>query len=573
MTLTKSGGAPMCIDSNRLLTAALALFCALLAMNQRAAAQSPVFVPSNSWGTGAPMPTARETPFTGVIGQKIYVIGGNAGGSTLNVNEVYDTTTNTWTTAAPIPTPRWDGAGAVVNGILFAIGGGTATSNVSNVVEAYDPIANTWSTKALMPTSLNSIYAIVENGLIYVIGGFNGSRESSLLAYNPAANTWSTLAPLAVAKSQPAVGLLGSAIIAAGGLANSGATTDNAGYNAATNSWTALAPLPAARQAGCFGVSAGLLYFASGNSSSSGPLLSSMIAYDPSANAWTTALPPIPNAITNPGSAVVGGQLYCLGGSNTFRGNPYNYVQIYQPPLSPPSISLNGIVPVYSAASVIQSGSWVSIYGNNLAPTTAVWNGNFPTSLGNTTVSIDGKPAYLWFVSPTQINLQVPDDNATGSVLVAVTTPGGKVSSIVTLGTYAPSFSLLSAKYPAAIVITPGSPGNSGGGYDIIGPAGAFSYPTRPAKSGETLILYGVGFGPTTPAIPAGQAFSGAAPSLTLPQITIGGVQAQVAFAGIVEAGLFQFNVVIPSAGSGDQPLSAIIGGMTTPGNVYITLQ
>jgi uncharacterized protein (TIGR03437 family) len=92
-------------------------------------------------------------------------------------------------------------------------------------------------------------------------------------------------------------------------------------------------------------------------------------------------------------------------------------------------------------------------------------------------------------------------------------------------------------------------------------------------KAGETVLLYGVGFGPTNQTIPAGQTFSGADPSVTLPQITIGGVTATVNFAGIVEAGLFQFNVVVPSAGSGDQLLVASVGGMTTPSNVFITLQ
>jgi uncharacterized protein (TIGR03437 family) len=55
--------------------------------------------------------------------------------------------------------------------------------------------------------------------------------------------------------------------------------------------------------------------------------------------------------------------------------------------------------------------------------------------------------------------------------------------------------------------------------------------------------------------------------------ITIGGMQAQVSFGGIIEAGLFQFNVVVPSAGGGDQILEAMIGGVTTPADVFITLQ
>ncbi len=242
-------------------------------------------------------------------------------------------------------------------------------------------------------------------------------------------------------------------------------------------------------------------------------------------------------------------------------------------PLPEPTVTAGGVVHVYTSSTTVQPGSWVSIYGNNLAPATTVWNGNFPMSLGGVSVPINSKPAYLWFVSPTQINLQAPSDTATGSVPVTVTTPAGSASSTVTLGEYGPSFSLLNSKYAAAIVLTPGSPGNSSGGYDIIGPTGAFSYPTRPVKPGETLILYGVGFGPTNPTVPAGKAFSGVAPSVTLPQVTIGGMSATVNFGGIVEAGLFQFNVVVPSAGSGDQPLQAMIGGVTTPANVFITVQ
>lgn len=238
-----------------------------------------------------------------------------------------------------------------------------------------------------------------------------------------------------------------------------------------------------------------------------------------------------------------------------------------------PSINSGGIVPVYSTATAIQAGEWVSIFGTNLANRSATWQGDFPTSLGGTSVTIAGKAAYLWFVSPTQINLQAPDDTATGTVPVVITTANGASSSTVTLAQFGPSFCLLNGKYASAIVVTPGSPGNSGAGYDIIGPTGAFSYPTRPVKAGEVVVLYGVGFGPTNPAVPAGQAFSGAAASVTAPIVTIGGVPATVNFAGIVAAGLFQFNVVVPNAGSGDQLLRATIGGVVTQNNVFLTLQ
>jgi uncharacterized protein (TIGR03437 family) len=155
-----------------------------------------------------------------------------------------------------------------------------------------------------------------------------------------------------------------------------------------------------------------------------------------------------------------------------------------------------------------------------------------------------------------------------------VTTSAGSASSTVTLGPYGPSLSLYNNKYAAAIVPTPGMPGNSGQGYDYIGPTGVLPFPTRPAKAGETLLLFGVGFGPTNPPVQAGQLFSGSAPSVTTPQITIGGVAANVAFAGIVEAGLFQFNVTVPQgAGTGDQVLAASVNGVPAPTGVFITLQ
>lgn len=231
-----------------------------------------------------------------------------------------------------------------------------------------------------------------------------------------------------------------------------------------------------------------------------------------------------------------------------------------------PAIFSGGIVPSGSSATTIESGSWVSIYGTNLAGCAASWNGNFPTSLGGTSVTLDSKPGYLWFVSPSQINVQAPDDSTSGTISVVVKTAGGTASSTVMLAQYAPAFSLFSGKYPAAIV-------SNANGYDNIGPPGAFSFPTRPVQAGETVTLFGGGFGPTNPAVQAGQLFSGAAPCVMTPQVTIGGMQATVVFAGLVEAGLYQLNVIVPNAGSGDQPLQASVGGAMTQSNLFITLQ
>jgi len=240
------------------------------------------------------------------------------------------------------------------------------------------------------------------------------------------------------------------------------------------------------------------------------------------------------------------------------------------------SITQGGIVPVYSSSTTVEPGSWISIYGQNLATSSNTWTGNFPQDLGGTSVTINGKPAYIWFVSGQQINLQAPDDTATGTVPVVVQTPMGSATSTVTLGTFGPSFSLLDSSHVAGIIVRTNGKGAYGGGtYDIIGPVSSpFGYPTVPAAAGDTIELFGVGFGPTNPAVPAGQPFSGAAPAVSPVTIFINGTAITPAFAGLTEAGLFQFNITLPQGlGSGDVPLLATVGGVQTPTGVVISLQ
>jgi N-acetylneuraminic acid mutarotase len=288
-----------------------------------------------AWSLGAPMPTARMGAFTGTIGNKIYVIGGENNNTVLSVNEIYDTTTDNWTTGSPMPTARWLGASAVVNNILYAMGGGLNEGG-TNVVEAYNPKNNTWSSKRAMPPMGGNIYAVVQRNIIYVIGGYsNGTSLGAVWAYNPATDTWVEKAPLNVAKRLAAVGLLGATIIAAGGLANRGVTDDNEGYDPTTNQWKTLALMPRGRQGGCFDASMGILYFAGGHADGEALRVTNVLeAYSAKTNSWTTGLASMPDAVANPGSAQVAGRLYCFGGSDIstpFQGRMFNSVQIYKP--------------------------------------------------------------------------------------------------------------------------------------------------------------------------------------------------------------------------------------------------
>lgn len=243
---------------------------------------------------------------------------------------------------------------------------------------------------------------------------------------------------------------------------------------------------------------------------------------------------------------------------------------------SGPSINGGGIVPLYSPSSTIQPGSWISVFGTNLASATATWNGDFPTSLGGTSVTINNKPAYLWYVSPGQINAQAPDDNATGPVPVIVTTAAGTAASTVTLGPVSPSFSLLDGKHVAGIILRSDHSGLYGGGtYDILGPAGnSLGYQTIPARSGDTLSLFGVGFGPVNPAVPAGKPYSGSAPAINRVSVSINGVVITPSFVGLTAAGLYQINVTVPPGlGTGEVSLLASVNEVVTQNGVMLSLQ
>lgn len=553
---------------------------ALLWLSVHAAqAQTPVSAAPNSWGVGTPMPTARRGPFTGVIGAKIYAIGG-ATSSAIDVNEIYDTTTNTWSTGASMPTARWLGASAVVNNVLYAIGGRSSANVSLSVVEAYDPSTNTWSTMAPMPIVNDNIYATVENNIIYVIGGFSlssGQRLTNVFAYNPSSNIWNAVASLKVGKSLPAVGLVGSTIVAAGGLANSGVTADNEGYNAATNSWEALASEPTAVQTACFVVSGGLLYLAGGLNAAAQAVAVTQ-AYSLQTNSWTTGLASMPYAVGTAGSAIVGGTLYCLGGENS-AGASLDYVQIYQPAIQPPAITPGGVVSAsaFGGFTSIAPGSWIEIYGSNLASDTRSWgaadfNGiNAPTSLDGTTVTIGGQYAFIDYISPGQVNALVPSNVVTGPQQVTVTTPSG-MSGAFTLtvnaaqpGLLAPlSFNLNGTQYVVALFLD--------GSYVL--PTGAIpGISSRPAKAGDTIVLYGVGFGPVIPNIPAGQLVGQSNAIASGLQMAIGGQPAMALYSGLAPnyTGLYQFNLVVPNTPvTGTVPFSFTLGG--TPGTQTLNI-
>ncbi len=216
----------------------------------------------------------------------------------------------------------------------------------------------------------------------------------------------------------------------------------------------------------------------------------------------------------------------------------------------------------FTSGAPITTGSWAAVFGVNLAPAgdsrqwntaTEIVNGAFPTSLDGTSVTVNGKHAYVEFISPTQVNIQLPDDTAVGPVQVVVSTTAGGASASFTANyaQFAPGLFLATTPYLAA----QHADGSYVGGY-----AGA-----TPAKPGEVITLWGTGFGPASPPVPAGQVFTGTSTLANPVTVTIGGQPATVDFAGVVGAGLVQINVQVPSSiNNGDAAVLATVNGVST---------
>jgi uncharacterized protein (TIGR03437 family) len=229
---------------------------------------------------------------------------------------------------------------------------------------------------------------------------------------------------------------------------------------------------------------------------------------------------------------------------------------------SPAPPVITGVANGASYQAGIAPNAWAEINGTNLAPATDTWtvvNGVLPTSLDGVSVTVGFSPAFVYYISPTQINIAVPPSVGTGALPVVVKTPAGSSTA----------FTVASSTYDPALFPWPGGqPVATHSDFTWAVSNGTFpSTTTVPAKPGETIILWGTGFGPTAPAVPPGiivpvQNF----PSTTLPTISVGNTPALVYGAALAPgfAALWQVAFQVPPAlADGNYSLTGAIGGVT----------
>jgi uncharacterized protein (TIGR03437 family) len=290
--------------------------------------------------------------------------------------------------------------------------------------------------------------------------------------------------------------------------------------------------------------------------------------------------------VTGDGGPALGARFNFPSGMTTdANGNLYiadtrnDKIRKVSPPPVPQVRTESPVLTSFGGKAGFSSNTYVEVYGQNFSTISRLWAGtdfsgvNAPTSLDGISVTVNGKPAFIYYVSPNQININTPEDTATGPVALVVKTPLGTSNTVIvprsrlspTLQTV-PQFLIGGKQY--VVALTPDFTTFIGREAMLQG------VPFQPAKPGDTIAIYALGCGPTSPPTQAG-VVAAQGSSLALPyELRIGGAVAQVSFAGVVGAtiGLYQFNVVVPFVPPGDQTITLTVDGVPNAQNLSIVI-
>ena len=260
---------------------------------------------------------------------------------------------------------------------------------------------------------------------------------------------------------------------------------------------------------------------------------------------------------------------------------------------TPPTISSVDSASSYGGYQHFTSGSWLEIKGTNLADpndprftaavntgqwTAADFNGvNAPMVLDGVSVSINGKQAYVWYLSIGQLNVQAPEDSVNGNLAISVTNCQGQSPAYpLSHQTLAPGM-LAPPNYAAGSTQYMVATFASDGAYVLNTSLGAsFGLNSRPAKPGDTIVAYGVGFGDVTPAILPG-VIDEQGNTLTEPvTLSFASTPAALAYQGLAPnfVGLYEFYINVPTGlADGDYKIAVTQSGTALPQTMYLTVQ
>jgi len=297
------------------------------------------------WQKKADMPTPRWALSSCTIYNKIYVVGGIGGDSSMEdppgiaATEMYDPLTDTWDTLADMAAARGYLSACAVNGKIYAIGGAASVWSTNNlaVVEEYDPVANTWARKTDIPTPRALHSASVVNDKIYVIGGFSGEHVPCLKTveeHDPLTDNWTTKADMNTGRELFAsCELNGKIYVFGGAISDLGNTTNSAEvYDPTRDTWASIAPMPEGRYGHVACAVAGKIrVFGGATKESDHVTLNTIFEYDPQTDAWST-LTNMPIDRVHITTCMGNDKIYMIGGTkNPWPHDPITEVWEYNP--------------------------------------------------------------------------------------------------------------------------------------------------------------------------------------------------------------------------------------------------
>jgi uncharacterized protein (TIGR03437 family) len=201
-------------------------------------------------------------------------------------------------------------------------------------------------------------------------------------------------------------------------------------------------------------------------------------------------------------------------------------------------------------------GSVFVLFGLNLSPRPGgAVTTTLPTKLINTSVTVNGESAPLFYVDTGQIDAQLPWDIPGNSVASVIVTNGSSTSNAAAL--YVPG---------------DGTPGISVYGNNravVVNADGNVNSPSDKASAGDEVVIYFTGGGPVQASgtlITGAPAPSGLSPVTDTNSVTVGGVQANVVYMGLTPGGigLYQANINVPQLNAGTYPVVITVDGNTS---------
>jgi N-acetylneuraminic acid mutarotase len=275
---------------------------------------------TNPWVALPSMPTARHSPTSVAIGDKIYVIGGYNNES-LNKIEVFDISTRSWTSKPNMQVARYSHTANAIDNQIYVMGGGWSF----NSVEAYDIDSQSWSSKASMGTPRNSHSSCVYDGRIYVFGGRNQNTAlSSVEMYDPSTDAWDYKASNSKLYFGSSCVTVGDEIYVFGGAKNENGFEV---YDPSLDAWVRSGQLSSTKR---YGFSAELIgnfiYLIGGYN-----FLDNVDVLNLADSSWSTGKA-MPKGRHNAGSVVIDGVIYIVGGRDA-DSNSINTFEKYDPSL------------------------------------------------------------------------------------------------------------------------------------------------------------------------------------------------------------------------------------------------